>query len=103
MKKIIEFLKVVWKWLVFSSANAEKISLTVKSILYALIPFILIITQAYRIQIDNAYLTAVIDQIIAIIIIFGGMVTAISAGFGALRKIYTTFTGTNAVVKSLRK
>lgn len=103
LKKIFEVSKKVIAWLVFSSANIEKISLTIKSLLYALIPATLLALGAYKIKIDSVYLTAIIDQIIGVIIIFGTMITAISAGFGALRKIYTTATGTNAVLNSFKK
>lgn len=102
-KKIFEVLKKVGAWLVFSSANADKISLTLKSILYALIPVALLVLGAYKIQVDSAYLSAIIDQIIGVIIVCGLAVTAISGAWGALRKIYTTATGTNAVVNSFKK
>lgn len=102
-KKIFEVSKKIIAWLVFSSANVEKISLTIKSLLYALIPFTLLILDAYKIKVDNAYITAIIDQIVAVIIVFGGAVTAISAAFGALRKLYTTAKGTNDVVNSFKR
>ena len=99
-KKILEVLKKIGKWLVFSSSNADKISLTVKGILYALIPAYVLFMGLYDIQTDSAKLSAVIDQIGGIVIVFGGMITAIMAGYGALRKIFTTATGTNAVINS---
>lgn len=101
--KIFEVLKKIVAWLVFSSTNIEKISLTVKSLLYALIPVALLVLGAYKIKVDNAYLSAIIDQIVGVIIVCGGAVSAIAAAFGALRKIYTTAVGTNVVVNSFRK
>jgi hypothetical protein len=95
------FKKII-AWLVFSSANADKISLTIKSMLYALIPVALLVLGAYKIQVESAYLSAIIDQIIAVIIVVGGTVTAITAAWGALRKIFTTATGTNAVINSFK-
>mgnify|MGYP001619359812 CR=1 FL=1 len=36
----MEYLKKIWKWLVYSSANKEKISLTIKGVGLALIPYV---------------------------------------------------------------
>lgn len=102
LKKILNVIVGIWKWLVYSSANAGKISLTIKSLLLSLIPVILMVTKMYNVSIDNAALASFIDQVSAIIIVIGGAITAISACFGALRKIYTTVTGSNDVINTLR-
>jgi len=102
IKKIWEFIKKVGTWVIYSSKNVNELSLTIKGLLYAIIPVVLLVLNAYKIQVDNVYLTTIIDQIIAIIIIVGGAITAVATSWGALRKLYTTATGTNAVVNSFK-
>lgn len=102
LNKIWEVIKKIGAWLLFSSVNIDKISLMVKSLLYALIPVALLVFGAYKIQVDSAYLSAIIDQIIGVIIVCGLAITAVSGAWGALRKIFTTATGTNAVVNSFK-
>lgn len=102
-KKVWFIVTVIWKWLVYSSTNADKISLTIKSTFLALIPAIMIVAGLYNIKLDNSILTSFIDEVSAIIIVVGGAITVISGCFGALRKIYTTAVGSNAVINSYRE
>ncbi len=98
LKKIGKVLGFVWKWLVYSSENAQRISLMVKGIGMAIIPAILIVTNMFNVKTDNAQLTLFIDSASTIIIVIGGMIATVVTAIGAIRKIVSSFTGTNDVV-----
>lgn len=94
MKKI----SFIWNWLVYSSANAEHISLTVKSAGIAIIPTLLIIFNVFNIKFTSEQLTLVVDQIAQFIIVFGAIISFSGVTVGILRKITSTLDGTNSVV-----
>lgn len=93
-------LKKIWQWLVKSSADAKKWSLTIKSILYAIIPTAVYFLGLVHIQIGSDALTEVVNMIAELIVVIGGVITAISFTWGLIRKIETTLTGENKVVTS---
>lgn len=79
-------------WIVFSSKDPKKLSLTIKGVLLMVVPFAAHILPA---EID---LPAVVDQITAVIEIGGVVVVGIVTLWGAIRKLATTWNGTNKVI-----
>ena len=69
-----------------SSANADKLSLTVKGILMGLVPIIILVLGVIGIKIGTEELTGLITQITAIV---AGAV----ALYGMLRKFYFAIKG----------
>lgn len=94
----MNILKKFWEWLVMSSADAQKISLTVKAFLIGLIPGILFLTNMLNVQFDSETFTGIVEAVAQIIVLLGGLITAIAFVWGAVRKLLTTLTGKNAVV-----
>ena len=94
-------LKNVWNWLVLSSANANKISLTVKGVLMSILPVLLYVMPMFNIQTSHDQLASVVNDIGTIIVVFGGAVSAGVTVYGLLRKIGTTLTGNNDVINNL--
>lgn len=93
-------LKKIWNWLVKSSVNAQRISLTVKGILIGIIPVVMTIAHLANIKVESADLTTLIDAMANLIIVLGSLVSIIAMIWGVIRKIFTTFNGTNAVLNS---
>lgn len=96
--KEMDILKKIWEWIVYSSADANKISLTVKAFLYGIVPGILFFSNVMNWQLDNAVLTEIIDTIASVIIYIGGSITGLVFLWGLVRKLLTTITGRNKVV-----
>lgn len=90
-----------WKWLVKSSANADKWSLTAKATLTGLIPSILYFSGLMNVQLDNELLTQFVNKISEVIVYLGGAVTAIAWIVGFCRKIITSIFGTNDVINNM--
>lgn len=95
MKKIID-------WLVKSSADKEKTSLTVKGVLTGLIPVVIVLANLTSVDISNEQLASVIDAISALVFLVSGIVSALMTISGLLRKIYTTITGRNEVINDYK-
>lgn len=91
-------LKRVLEWLVKSSADASKWSLTVKAVLYGLIPVAVHFLGLANIQIGSDALTQVVDSIAQFIVVIGGVITGSVAAVGLIRKIWTTLAGENDVI-----
>lgn len=96
-------LKLIWDWLVRSSANAQNISLMIKGIGTALIPTVLILTKAFNVDVADDKLRMIIDGLATIVIVGSSVIAAIQVAIGAIRKVLTTFTGTNAVIAQYNK
>lgn len=71
-------------WIVTSSANPEKVSLTVKGALIAIIPSLLVFSQMMHWGWSNDQLTLVVEAIASI-------VSAFLVCVGIIRKIYYLF------------
>ena len=77
-------MKKIVNWIVYSSANPEKVSMTVKGVLTACVPMaIAIFGVVFSIQVDQvAFLEAVSQVSVAL--------GAVLASAGAIRKVYLT-------------
>lgn len=94
----MSILKKAWEWLVKSSANASKLSLTVKAVLYGIIPATIYFLGLVDVQVGSETLTEIVNIIAELIVVAGGAITAIAAVWGVIRKLFTTAVGTNDVV-----
>lgn len=94
----MSILKKAWDWLVKSSADANKTSLTVKAFLYGVIPAVVYFLGLTGIQVGSETLTEIVNIIAELIVVAGGAITAIAAVWGVIRKLFTTAVGTNDVV-----
>lgn len=90
-------LKKIWNWVIYSSANAEEISLTVKGVLLGIVPAVIILGNLAHVTFTSDQLTHIIDGIVAAIGAIGLIVSAIMTLYGLLRKLATTSLGTNEV------
>jgi hypothetical protein len=95
-------IKKIWYWLKYSSTNAENISLTFRGIATMIVPILLYAANVYKWNIDNGTATTVVDGISSAIIVIGGGRGALITTIGALRKIWTSITGTNEVIAGFR-
>lgn len=93
-------LKTIWKWLVLSSANANNISLTVKGILTAILPVLILILQTFNLETDSQTLADVINYTGTIIVSLGGAIASVATAVGLFRKIKLTLTGNNNVLNT---
>jgi len=101
--KIGKGIKFVWDWLVYSSQNAQNISLMIKSIGLAAIPALLIISNTFNIQLTNEALEVFIQKASEFVIVIGTLVAAIGTVVGAARKIFATLNGTNDVIANYKR
>lgn len=79
-------------WLVYSSANANKYSTTIKGVLGS------VITALAFFNIPTDAFIPLVDIIVNTILAIAGAISALSVLFGAIRKVKTTLGGTNAVL-----
>jgi hypothetical protein len=98
----MNIIKKVWYWLKYSSTNAEKISMTFKGIATLVVPIILYVANVYKLNLDSATATTVVDGVSASIIVIGGGIGGVITVIGALRKIWTSANGTNEVIAGFR-
>lgn len=97
----MQTIKKIWKWVVLSSADANKLSLTVKGVLMSILPVLLYLMPIFNIQTSHDTLATVINDIGTFIVVFGGAISAGVTAYGLLRKIGTTLTGNNDVINNL--
>lgn len=74
-------LKSIWNWLVFSSADPDKLSLTLK----AAIPFIVFLRYGNQVELGGA-----IDAVTHLVVLLVTCITGAMTAYGALRKVYLT-------------
>lgn len=95
-------MQKIWDWIVYSSANADNISLAVKGGIATVVGIILNVIVLGHLQIDPALITTAGGSIGAIIQGFFGVITAmvtlvslVSGFIGVIRKIILTVQGQN--------
>lgn len=87
MKNII---KAMWNWLVKSSADPAKVSLTVKGILTGAIPAIIFIAPSLGLPINSENIGSVTDLISAVVQYILGVIASLVTIYGLFRKIKNT-------------
>ena len=85
----MNIIKTCWNWLVYSSANPEKISLTLK----AIVPMLVFLGIG-----DADIFSGVIETSVHFISLTVGYVSAGIATYGALRKLFYTVVSTRKIV-----
>ena len=95
----MQYLKLAWYWLVFSSSNAQKISLTIKAGLIAALTYATVIAGLANISLPNDLLTQIIDTTVMLVQSFLLAVSYAAALIGLVRKVMKTFSGTNEVLQ----
>lgn len=73
-------------WLIASSANPEKVALTVKGVLVGVLPVILILAPIFGIPVDN--LSGVVEATVVAVQAFLTALSSVMVLYGLLRKIY---------------
>lgn len=92
------------QWLILSSKDPGKISLSVKGFGLMLVPILITIGGLTSIQIpDQQGLESIIEGIAAIVQIVFGIVSAIVTIYGIIRKIMITLKGENKVIEAQRE
>lgn len=105
LKSIGKGISVFIQWLVLSSNDPAKLSLSVRGFLVGLIPAILTMLSAAcgfgivcLVGVDATWLNRIVDLVINIINGLLGVVAATMMIYGMLRKVFLTATGTNKVL-----
>jgi len=93
----------IWTWLLYSSSNREKISMSIKGAVGTLIVAASIFLGDINVPLLGENINAVIDAIFATIQAAVGLVSAIMMIVGSIRKVITTYKGTNDVVLGFRQ
>jgi len=83
-------MKKLFTWIVYSSENPEKLSLTLKGIVASILPIALLLGQQLGFSLDGANAE---QFALSVVTVFTTAITLI----GAIRKIYNTFIGTKTV------
>ena len=90
---------IIVGWLILSSANADKLSLSFKGALMSIIPLILFFADSLDIQASTSSIQTTIDLTASIIVVLGGAISSMVTAYGLIRKIFRTLNGTNEVIK----
>lgn len=84
-------LKKFWDWLVQSSADPTKVSVTVKGALGTVASVLVLLSPLVHVQISNEQVSSVIDLTAQVVVSLCAVVSAIAGILGLVRKIYFTF------------
>ncbi len=91
-------LKKFWLWLVLSSSDPTKYSLTIKSALTGVITALTIVAGLTNITLSTPDLTAIVDNIVATVQTILLLVSLVTGTYGFIMKVWDTINGTNAVI-----
>jgi hypothetical protein len=95
----MKYIVSAWYWLVFSSTNPQRVSLTIKAFLTGLLTYSTVLAGFGHIQLPIDLLTQLVDGIVAFVQT-ALLCVSIAAGIvGLIRKIATTFSETNQVIQ----
>lgn len=98
---MITNIKKALAWLVLSSSDSTKVSMTVKYFLAGLVTVITILAGFAHVQIPGPEVfTQATDAIINMVQVFFTLVASIATAWGVIRKIILTIRGENDVVNS---
>ncbi len=104
--KYMKFLKLIWEWIVTSSENPQKASLTIKGILAGIVMYAGLASGVFHFSINtvdatNAVtaITAAFQATLTLVSYAIAAYSAWSTAYGALRKIAITATGKHPILK----
>lgn len=87
-------------WLVLSSQNPQKVSLTVKSFLTAATTYIVFFAGILHFNIGASDVAIAIDNIVKVISDILMVISSAATAWAFIRKIGTTLNGTNKVINT---
>lgn len=90
-------IKTIWNWLVWSSSNADKVSLTIKGFA-SFIPTVVLFFTFLHLNVSSDSLSGVIDGIAVLVTSLGAVITAVVTVVAFLKKIYLTITNQNQAI-----
>ncbi len=93
-------IKKVWLWLVLSSENPKKYSLTIKATLTAVVTMVTTFAGIAGIGLPQTDWAMLIDTILMIIQQFLTAIALIAGLVGLVKKVGSTIQGTNQVVNT---
>jgi len=93
-------LKRVWAWLVLSSADPNKVSLTIKGALTGLVTMITISAGLAGVQLPSEGLTEAVDAIISFVQFSLLWLSSAVTAWGVFRKVWSSISGDNKVINS---
>jgi hypothetical protein len=88
-KKMKNIIKVVWNWLVRSSANPDKVSLTIKGALSTAV----ILLGYLGITGHQLDITSIADNSAEVLVQIVAAITTLTTLYGAIRKLWLTISG----------
>lgn len=87
--------KKFWEWLVLSSKNPAKVSLMIKGVLTSAIPFVLLATNTFGLEaVTEVGLREAANDTGSLVMNGLTIVSLAVAGYGLMRKIWNSLTGT---------
>jgi hypothetical protein len=88
-------------WLIFSSKDPNKISLTIKATGATVATYIVFFAGLFHLNIGQSDLSSLIDALAQLAGLLLQAVTTVMAIVGFVRKIHTSITGENQVLNSV--
>lgn len=90
-------IQKIWNWIVWSSSNPEKISLTIKGFA-TFVPALVVLFAFLHIQVTSDTLLAILNDTAIGLSALATFIGVIMSIYGSYRKISTTALGTNQVL-----
>jgi hypothetical protein len=87
-------------WIVLSSKDSEKFSLTIKGFGTAFMTLLTVVAGFEHVQLSSADLTAVVDAAVSLLQVVCLAVSTAVTLYGAIRKVVITLKGENAVLNN---
>lgn len=97
----MNLIKTAWLWLVYSSADPQKFSLSVKAALTLALTYGSMAAGLAHIQVPSEMFTQLIDAVALLIQAIAFVVSSIVGIFAFYRKVQTTLDGTNQVINTI--
>ncbi len=93
-------LKTIWVWIVRSSADPEKLSLTVKG-LGALVPSLIAIAALVHVNVNPESVLALLDILAQWVALAATVISGIVTLYAATRKVARTVLGSNRAMNTM--
>lgn len=95
----MNFIQKVWDWVVWSSANSDEVSTSVKGFLTFVITIVSVGAGVGHIQLPGELLTQVVDATIGAVQAIIAALSAVMFLAGIIRKLWRTVRGTNVAIQ----
>ncbi len=90
-------LNRIARWIVLSSANPSQVSLTVKAVLVAALPYVMLLIGAGHWNVGQDQVSMVINSASDIIFYLLSAIAAVMGALGVGRKLWLSLSGNNPV------